>query len=134
MASPFTHKSKRVRDMRAKLATKAAIDLLKHNIMVFAPIPYNANWTRNDSGGLPVEWSFWETYDKNFLHRCDGLIILQLEGWNKSVGVTAETQYAREIGLPIFKLSPKDIDKGNLKKIRQFIDKRSKKRKKPKKH
>ena len=126
LASPFTHPKQSVRNVRANLATAAAINLLKRNIHVFSPISYNANWSRKAGAGLPCEWPFWEVYDKNFLSRCDGFIILQVDGWVTSVGIKAETQYAKEIGLPVFKITMADIENGNLERIHRFIDKKNK--------
>lgn len=132
LASPFTHASKNIRAQRTYEAMIASIKLLQHNIHVFSPIAYNGAWEKTKFN-LPCEWPFWENYDKNFLRRCDGFIILQIDGWDTSVGIAAETRYAKEIGLPIFKVTPEDIENGNLKQIQRFIDKKHKKRKKPKK-
>ena len=60
-------------------------------------------------------------FDKAFIERFDGIIVLQLDGWEKSVGVGAEIEYAKKLGLPVYLLPPNQVKKTfntkNLKKI-----------------
>ena len=44
---------------------------------------------------MPVEWDYWEAYDKRLLAMCDQLYVLTLDGWYESVGVTAEIKPAQ---------------------------------------
>lgn len=116
LASPYTHKSPEKKKWRAKKVTEAAIALLKNGIYTFAPIAYNAPWERKD---LPGDWSFWEKFDKAFIERFDGIIVLQLAGWDTSIGVTAEIEYAKELGLPVFYLPPELVRKTfSVKKLK----------------
>ena len=48
---------------------------------------------------LPVDWNFWQHFDRAMIQKSDGLEVLMLPGWRRSVGVTAEINFAR--GLPI---------------------------------
>jgi len=50
--------------------------------------------------GLPLNWKFWEQFDRAFLVRSDEVVVLTLPGWRESVGVAAEIQIAREFGKP----------------------------------
>lgn len=112
LASPYTHSKKRVKKMRAEEATKAAVDLLHLGVYVFAPIPYNSPWEKYH---IPGDWSFWADFDKTFVERCDGgIIVLKLDGWKESVGVTAEIEFAGELGLPVYYVSQEEIEEGDL--------------------
>ena len=119
LASPYTHKDKKVRRHRSKTATRAAIDLLKHRIHVFSPISYNSNadWNRTE---LPCEWPFWEVYDKNFLCRCDSVLVLMVEGWDKSVGIAAEIEFAKELNIPVFYKTQEQIEAGDINDLKEF--------------
>ena len=106
LASPYTHKDKSVQKERAAAVTKAAVDLLKREVFVFAPISYNAPWEQFD---LPGDWQFWEKFDKAFVDKMDGVIVFQIPGWKESVGVTAEIEYAKSIGKPVYYLTEEQI-------------------------
>ncbi len=43
---------------------------------------------------FPHSWSFWEKPSIGMLDKCDVMMILMLDGWRDSVGVTAETEHA----------------------------------------
>lgn len=112
LASPYTHKDSSVRKLRAESATEAAVKLLHLGIFVFAPIPYNEPWEKYN---LPGDWGFWADFDKSFVERCDGgLIVLMLDGWDKSTGVTAEIEFAKSIGLPVYYATKEQIDSGDV--------------------
>lgn len=114
LASPYTHPDRNVMHLRAKLVTQTAVELLKHNIFVFAPIAYNAPW---EEYNLPGNWEFWEKFDKAFVSRMDGVIVLELEGWKESTGVTAEIAYAKSLGLPVYYLTIEQVKNNDLKHI-----------------
>lgn len=115
LASPYTHKDAAIRKQRAEQATEAAVKLLRMGIFVFAPIPYNEPWERFN---LPGDWAFWAEFDKSFVERCDGgLIVLMLDGWDKSTGVTAEIEFAKSIGSPVYYTSLDEIKRGDISNI-----------------
>ncbi len=111
LASPYSHTDRSVMEKRAEQATKAAVDLLNKGIFVFAPIPYNAPWEKYN---LPFQWDFWAEFDKAFVSRMDAVVVLQLEGWDKSVGVAAEVEFAKENCIPVYYLSLEQIASGDL--------------------
>lgn len=113
LASPYTHDDIRVRKLRADQATMAAIDLFHQDVFVFAPIPYNAPWEGFDRE-IRGDWEFWEKFDKAFIDRCEGLIVLTLDGWKESKGVTAEVEYAKKQKKPVVYLSLEQIENGEL--------------------
>lgn len=118
LANPFTHKLKKVRKQRVKDCTEATIRLLSYNIQTFTPIAYNGSW--HEEANLPCEWEFWEKYDKNFLERCDGLLVLMLSGWQDSVGVKAEIRHAEKLGMPVLFIDLEDVD--SSKNIQRILD------------
>lgn len=112
LASPYSHTDVKIKKMRAEAVTKSAVDLLKLGVFVFAPISYNEPWEKYN---LPGDWKFWCEFDKTFVSRCDGgIIVLMLDGWDKSVGVTAEIEFAKSIGLPVYYATQEQIESGDL--------------------
>lgn len=123
LASPYTHADASIRKHRAELATEAAVKLLHLGIFVFAPIPYNEPWEKYN---LPGDWAFWADFDKSFVERCDGgLIVLMLDGWDKSTGVTAEIEFAKSLGRPVYYVTMEQILAQDTSFIQQEYSKRN---------
>lgn len=118
LASPYSHENREVMALRAEVVTKAAVDLLKQEIFVFAPIAYNAPWEKYR---LPGNWGFWQDFDKAFVSRMDAVVVLQLDGWDKSEGVIAEIKFAGENNIPVYYLSLEQIASGDLSHIHPDI-------------
>jgi nucleoside 2-deoxyribosyltransferase len=114
LASPYTHDDPKIRKQRAEEATVAAVTLLKHDIFVFAPIPYNEPWEKYN---VPGHWDFWADFDKAFVSRMDGIIVLQIDGWDKSRGVKFEIEYAQEHDIPVFYLTPEQVKNNDFEHI-----------------
>jgi hypothetical protein len=55
---------------------------------------------------LPLEWAFWERFDRAFLETCSEVRVLTLDGWRESRGVQAEMALARELGKPVILVEP----------------------------
>jgi hypothetical protein len=107
LASPYTHSDPRVRERRFQEACRASAALLRAGVVVFSPIAHShpiANY------GLPTSWEFWERVDREYLARCDLLAVLTLPGWRESIGVQAEVQIAKELGLRIIYLNPSESE------------------------
>ena len=114
LASPYSHKDWKIKKQRAEAVTKAAVDLLHQGVYCFAPIAYNEPWEKFD---LPGDWQFWEKFDKAFIDKMDGVIVLQLDGWEQSVGVAAEIQYAKSVNKPVYYITESQIETRELDEL-----------------
>jgi len=56
--------------------------------------------------GLPRDWNFWHTFDREMLKGASEFWILRLPGWDKSKGVAAEREIAESLGLPVVEVDP----------------------------
>lgn len=81
-----------VRDNIRK-AEAVALEVWKRGYACISPHLNTANF----DGVLPD--SVWLTGDLAILARCD--IVLMLDGWEQSVGATAERDYAKRLRLPV---------------------------------
>ena len=95
LASPYSHPHAIVRELRFHDACLATAQLLQAGHNVFSPILHGHPLAAH---GLPTDWSFWERFDRDHIQRCDNLVVLLLDGWQESVGVTAEIRIAAELG------------------------------------
>jgi hypothetical protein len=103
LGSPYTHANHVIRRRRYELALMATIELMHEGVHVFSPVLHN--YPVQVNGGPPGSWgdgAFWQQYDYNMLDRCDGLIVLKLTDWEKSVGLTDEINRMHEKLMPIF--------------------------------
>lgn len=87
VASPYSHPEVAVREQRFHDACVATARLLASGQPVFSPIVHGHPLVDQ---GLPTDWPFWERFACNHLQRCDGVVVLTLDGWRESVGVAAE--------------------------------------------
>lgn len=86
--------------MRARFeaACRVAGRLIESGIRVFSPIAHNIPILR--AAGMRSGWQVWSEFDLEVLSRCDRLIVLMLDGWDRSSGVQAEIAFAKAHGIP----------------------------------
>lgn len=106
LASPYSHEDGRVRQQRVEAAVIAMKHLLEKGYWVFGPICHSFC---PDSYFEDGEYD-WMPLDLEILRRCDGLIVLMLEGWEKSKGVGMEIEFAvQRMGMLIEYMTEKEI-------------------------
>ena len=109
MSTPLARRKPRSRKQDRRVASFARhLLLIATSIIILAPIGYMvlASFKSvpdffGNPYGLPTDWAFWEQVDREHLARCDEVLVLMLEGWLLSRGVTAEIEIARELGKPV---------------------------------
>lgn len=128
LAGPYTHSNKDIMTIREKELSLVAARLLATGYLVFSPITQAVPLT-NTHVQLPHTWEFWEKLDFSFIKDwANEVWVLNLTGWEQSVGVTAEITYAQELGIPVKLLStrPGEIPHTrNIKINKIWIDEKS---------
>jgi len=113
LASPYHHERAAVTKARHRETVLATAGLMAAGTSVFSPIVHNHPIMRTGLVATNPEyaarWRFWRVYDYAMLARCDGLLILTLPGWEKSLGVAAERRRARRLGKPIGYVEPRTL-------------------------
>ena len=99
LASPYSHRLKKIRQRRFEQVAKLSSDLAEFGITNFSPIIHSH--IQNEFNTLPQGWKFWQQHDQKFLERCDELVVVCLNGWEKSKGVKAEINIAKKLGIPV---------------------------------
>lgn len=74
---------------------------MRKGIHVFSPISHTHPIAMDSDFPLPTDWEYWKNYDFAVLRCCKKLVVLQLEGWEKSKGVTGEIELAKQLGIII---------------------------------
>lgn len=104
LACPYSHPDRAVRVARFNAVNVVAGQLMRQGHLVFSPISHTHPIA--EAGGLPLGWDFWAAFDRAYLEASRGLIVLRLDGWRESVGVTAEIALAAELGIPVSYIDP----------------------------
>ena len=105
LASPYSHPDPLVRQIRFDAACRAAAALIKAGHAVIAPIVQGHPLVRF---GVPGDWSFWAPLAREYIARCDEVLVLQIDGWRESQGVRAELALARELCRRVDYLQPEE--------------------------
>jgi hypothetical protein len=105
LASPYAHELPAMMEERYRLALNAVGALLGAGMLVFSPIAHNHEI--NLIGGFVCRSQeerreFWKRFDLEMLDRCDGLIVLALNGWQHSRDVAAQIAHSRRSGKQMF--------------------------------
>jgi len=107
LASPYSHSDKKVRKERYEKTMEAVAFLIKKRIYVYSPIVHCHNIAINYE--LPYDAEFWKDYNYNMMISSDGIIVFELDGWNHSIGVLDEINFAKILNLEIQNLQIEDL-------------------------
>lgn len=99
LASPYSHPDADVRERRFQAVCKAAGELMQLGYVVFSPIAHSHSIAALCD--MPKDWAFWERQDTAILGRCSAMIVLKLDGWEQSIGIKAEVEFAQKRGIPV---------------------------------
>lgn len=107
LASPYSHDNSLVRQLRYEAVIYTASELTKDGFRLIEPI--GMCHQQSLQHGMPTGYEFWKTRDRGFIDVCDVVIVLTINGWYESEGVTDEILHAKETGKPVYYLNPGDI-------------------------
>jgi hypothetical protein len=105
LASPYTHSDKAVMQERFEKVLRMTAYLIRQGLFVFSPIAYGHTMAMKYK--VPTEWGYWCDFDSTIISRCDKVMVLKIKGWDKSKGVQAEIQVAKDCGIPVVYISDK---------------------------
>ena len=99
LASPYSHRDAAVREQRYHDACLATANLFRIGRNVFSPIVHGHPLVAH---GLPTDWTYWEAFDREHISHSQAVFVLPLKGWRDSIGVTAEVEFAKELGKAVW--------------------------------
>ena len=85
LASPYSHPSREVMELRFKLTRHYGAGCLRMHLLIISPIVYCHQFA--DQGTTAESWTF---LNNELMSMCDKLWVLQLDGWKESRGVAEE--------------------------------------------
>lgn len=102
LATSYSHPEPAKRAARANLASECAAWLMRKGWSVVSPLSMGHAIIKADSeaGDLASDFQVWREPCLRMLEMSDALVVLMLDGIRESVGVAAEIDHARKLGLP----------------------------------
>lgn len=105
LAAPYTSPDKGVMEYRFSQATVIAGELMLQGYLVYSPL--TMGHVLGKSVEMSGDWDFWQKSCLSYLEEwATDLYVLRLQGWDLSVGVTAEIEAAHMLALPVTHLLP----------------------------
>ena len=102
LAGPYSHENPDVMKDRASALTKVAGQLTLHDYLVYSPITH-AITIVDMFPEMPHSFEFWRDLDFSMIRDwADEVFVLNLPGWDISVGVEEEIKFAQAYGKKIF--------------------------------
>jgi hypothetical protein len=111
LASPYSHEDAYVRGNRVCEAGAAMRELTRLGHIVFSPI--STSGVMVSLGVLSWDDPWWYEWSMAFLRRADECWVLMTDGWEESVGVENEMEYAAEHGMPVRYVDPETLEVRN---------------------
>lgn len=99
------------KSQRAKIAAEVCGKLLKKGVHAWSPIVHN-HAMMNDYGDFTLEErrTLILDFDFSLLLASKGMIVLKIDGWKESYGVSKEIELCHEKSIPIKYLDPRHLD------------------------
>lgn len=108
LASPYSHPDPAVMQKRFEEVCRVAQTLMRQGHIIFSPIAHSH--AIEQVTGEREQHGFWMNQDLAILSKCDGLLVLELDGWDRSRGVTEEVEYALRWNIPVTYVDPERVD------------------------
>jgi hypothetical protein len=105
LAAPYTHADPAVLEHRYLAANRACAALM-HDGPVFSPISHSHPVADHMDPALRLDHHFWQEQDTAILRHCSRVVVLKVDGWDRSRGVAAELKLAAELAIPVDYMEP----------------------------
>lgn len=99
LASPYSDSDPSIVEKRFKLASQATVIALNRGEIIYSPIVHCHQLAIDYD--LPKTFDFWQSYNFGMINHCTTVFVLAIDGWDKSVGVAGEIEYAKKKGKPV---------------------------------
>lgn len=107
LASPYSDPNPSVRELRFEMARLATANLLRQGLAVYSPIVYGKDLEKI----IGTDYLSWKVMNDAMLESASSVVVLKLDGWEKSLGVTYEIDKAKQLNLPIAYLPAPEINR-----------------------
>jgi nucleoside 2-deoxyribosyltransferase len=120
LAGPYSASDEDVSKGRVKRLTSAAAYLVQNDIVVYSPVTHCYPIAR--AGGLEGEWEFWAKHCLTMLAVCDIMLVVMLDGWEESIGIAAEMDEAKTLGMHVEFVYYEEVGEFGADKVRTLLE------------
>jgi hypothetical protein len=106
LACPYTHSDPAVRQARFDVATAVAADFIRAGRIVYSPITMTHPIDMVLAGASTLGSDYWVAFDEAFMEMCSEMVVIRLDGWQKSSGIRREIAYFNDRKKPIRYMDP----------------------------
>lgn len=106
LGSPYS-KYRLGHDTAAYDVSYAAALLMRRGLRIYAPITHGHFISKHAE--LPQTWEFWKAQCQPMIDAASSLIVLQMHGWEESVGLIYEIAEFECAGKPIVYVDPREL-------------------------
>jgi hypothetical protein len=99
LASPYSHEDPKVVKKRYEMVLAKTAELIREKKFVYSPIVHCHEMAKVHK--LPTDFVFWREYNLDMIAIAESLYVYRLAGWQNSVGVIYEIDWATELGKEI---------------------------------
>lgn len=110
LASPYTSDDPYITERRFVHAREAVAHLTRQQLTVYSPVVHFHDLAKHYV--MPTHFDFWKQHNCNMIRHANVLGILALPGWEESVGVEWERDFANYCNIPSFTWTMEDIRSG----------------------
>lgn len=103
LASPYSHPDQEVRNERMRVFCLTDAALMRAGIMSCSPLSKHFITQFTD---IPTTWEYWKDYCHTMLPRCDAVYVIDVDGWEQSVGTQAEIDLAKRLSIRVALIQP----------------------------
>lgn len=94
LACPYTDPDPAVRKARFEVATAVAAEFIRKGRIVYSPITMTHPIDMVLAGESNTLGSdYWVAFDEAFMEMCSEMVVVKLDGWEKSSGIKREIAY-----------------------------------------
>ena len=125
LGTPYSNGNDYLVNFRAEIIDMIATDLTNQGRAIYSPI---SSWHHIACKyTMPKTFEFWERMNLSFLKQCKRLLVVTLPGWETSVGLKGEIEFAEYNEIEVEHIDPQPYFEKllimDLEKARQLFKK-----------
>jgi hypothetical protein len=107
LACPYSHPDPAVREARFHAVNRAAGQMIANGLLVFSPISHSHPIAVDCD--LPSDFGPWAAFDHAMIAACSRVVVLKLDGWDRSAGIAEEVAHAIATGKDVEYMEPEGV-------------------------
>jgi hypothetical protein len=104
LASPYSHPDPAVRTYRFQAARAFTWHHHRLGSVIFSPIVYGHQFACDFQA--PTDAASWAHFNESILEVASEVWVLRLSGWDQSIGIMREIEFAENFSIPVSEKDP----------------------------